>query len=486
MKKLTNILKGTIINQIHGNTDIAISKIEFDSRLVKDNDLFVAIKGTQADGHTFIAKAIQLGAKAIVCEVLPTERQDKITYIQVESSTIALGQLLANYYDYPSQKLKLVGVTGTNGKTTIASLLFELFSTMGYPCGLLSTIENKIGNRIIPATHTTPDPIQLNQLLAEMVEEGVEYAFMEVSSHAIDQDRIAALEFRGGIFTNLTHDHLDYHKTKENYIKAKKKFFDNLPKSAFSLTNIDDRNGSVMLQNTLSKKYSYALKRPADFKGKIIENSFDALVLRIDKQELYSKLSGVFNAYNLLAIYGTAILLGQDEQEVLQAMSLLNPAEGRFELLQSADNISAIIDYAHTPDALLNVLKTVEAIRTHNEKVITVVGAGGDRDKSKRAEMAKIAVENSDLTILTSDNPRSEDPEQILTDMFEGVSKEMEENVLKITNRKMAIKTAILMANKGDIILIAGKGHEKYQEIKGVKYPFDDKELVKEFMKIEK
>ncbi len=482
MRELQYILKGLKVRSTTGNVPPTCAGLAFDSRKVKANDIFIAVCGTQADGHDFIEKAIQMGANTIVCEKIPIKTFPNVAYIQVEDSAFALGIMASNYYEHPSHQLKLVGVTGTNGKTTIASLLFQLFTSLGYACGLLSTIENKIGIKIIPSTHTTPDPIQLNRLLREMLDEGVEYAFMEVSSHAIDQHRIAGLHFTGGIFTNITHDHLDYHKTFENYISAKKKFFDDLDKKAFALSNIDDRNGAIMLQNTQAAKHTYALKKPADFKATIIENSFEGLYMRLQQKEFYAKLTGTFNAYNLLAIFGAAVLLGEEEQEVLQAMSLLDPAEGRFEIIKSADNITAIVDYAHTPDALENVLKTISQIRTHQEQLIVVVGAGGDRDKTKRPKMAKAAASYADLLILTSDNPRSEAPEQIIQDMMQGINAEIEHKVLNITSREMAIKTATMSAKSGDIILIAGKGHEKYQEIKGVKHPFDDKKIIADLL----
>ncbi len=481
MKKLTNILKGIEVVKTIGSIDIEFNSIQFDSRKVSRGDIFVAIKGTQADGHTFIEKVIQSGANTIICETMP-EHQKGIVYIQVKNSSKALGKLASNFYDSPSTKLKLVGVTGTNGKTTIASLLFDLFQSMGYPSGLLSTIQNKIENKIITATHTTPDPIQINKLLDQMVNDGCEFCFMEVSSHAIDQDRIAGLEFAGGIFTNLSHDHLDYHISFDNYLKAKKKFFDELPAESFALTNTDDRNGKVMLQNTKATKKTYSLKGASDFKCRIIENNFDGLLLNIDGQELCSNLIGSFNAYNLLAVYASAVLLGEKPTEVLTALSNLKTVEGRFDYIRSINNIVGIVDYAHSPDALQNVLNTIDAIRTHNETLITVFGAGGDRDKQKRPIMGRVACEKSDKVILTSDNPRSEVPEEIMRDIENGIGPEYSSRVISITNRQEAIKAACSFARSGDIILVAGKGHEKYQEIQGIKHPFDDKEILKKYL----
>lgn len=464
-----------------GSTAIEIDTLQFDSRKVNSRDVFIAITGTQVDGHTYIEKAIQLGAKAIICETIP-KQTNNLTYIQVKNSSKALGTMASNYYGFPSSKLKLVGITGTNGKTTIASLLYELFESLGYPSGLLSTIQNKIENKIVAATHTTPDPIQINKLIEQMVTEGCGYCFMEVSSHAIDQDRISGLEFAGGIFTNLSHDHLDYHINFDNYLKVKKKFFDELPEKAFALTNVDDRNGKIMLQNTQAIKKSYSLKSLSDFKCKILENNFEGLLLNIDGQELCSNLIGSFNAYNLLAVYAAAVLLGEKPTEVLTALSNLQTVEGRFDYIRSLNNIIGIVDYAHSPDALKNVLDTIDSIRTHNETLITVFGAGGDRDKQKRPIMGKVACEKSDKVILTSDNPRSEVPEEIIKDIEKGIGLQYSNKVIAITNRKEAIKTACSFARKGDIILVAGKGHEKYQEIEGVKHPFDDKEILKNYL----
>jgi len=484
LKNLQDILKGIEVEKIIGQDDIKISAIDFDSRQVAPNSLFVAVKGTQVDGHIFIEKAIEMGAAVIVCEKVPAQVSSKITFIKVINSSKALGCLASNFFDNPSSKLTLIGVTGTNGKTTIVNLLFELFRKMGYKAGLLSTIENKIEDEVIGSTHTTPDPVQMNNLMNRMVETGCEYCFMEVSSHSIHQERVSGLDFNGGIFTNITHDHLDYHKTFDEYIKAKKKFFDQLSPSAFALSNMDDKNGMIMLQNTHATKKTYGLKPLSDFKGKIIENQFEGLQLNIDGIDLWCKLVGSFNAYNILAVYGAAILTGQKKEEVLTAISSVNIVDGRFDYFISGNNITGIVDYAHTPDALKNVLNTIDAIRTRNETLITVVGAGGDRDPKKRSMMGKIAGQLSNQIILTSDNPRSEDPDTIIDDIKSGVEPQNTAKVLSIANRKEAIKTACALANPGDIILVAGKGHEKYQEIQGVKYPFNDKEILKDFLMI--
>jgi UDP-N-acetylmuramoyl-L-alanyl-D-glutamate--2,6-diaminopimelate ligase len=482
LKELKDILYKAGCVKALGPTDVKINAVCFDSRYVQKNDLFVAVKGTKSDGHKFVDETIVKGAIAIVCEKLPESIREGVSYIVVENSDYALGVMASNYFDNPSSKLHLVGVTGTNGKTTIVTLLYKLFSELGYDCGLLSTIRNLVKDLEIPATHTTPDSIELNRLLKLMVDEGCKYCFMEVSSHALVQNRIAGLDFAGGIFTNITHDHLDYHKTFEEYLKAKKGFFDMLRTDAFALSNIDDKNGTVMFQNTKAKKYSYSLQRLADFKCRIIENQFSGLELNIDGTDVWCKLVGKFNAYNLLAIYATAIILGIEKLEVLRILSKLNSAEGRFEYITSENGIIGIVDYAHTPDALNNVIATINAIRSHNEKLITVVGCGGDRDVTKRPEMAKIACSGSEKVILTSDNPRSEEPVKILEDMQAGVEPQHAKKVLSIENRKEAIKTACSIAVSGDVILVAGKGHEKYQEIKGEKYPFDDKEILKEFL----
>lgn len=484
MKLLSDILYKTRLEEIIGTTNLAISSVVFDSRKIKKDSLFIAIKGVSVDGHDYIAKAIENGAVAILCEELPKHIHDHITYVKVLDTSESLGYIACNFYDNPSEKLKLVGITGTNGKTTSVTLLFNLFRNLGYKVGLLSTVENKINNEIIPSTHTTPDALSLNELLHKMVEAGCQYAFMEVSSHAVVQHRITGLKFTGAGFTNITHDHLDYHKTFEEYIKAKKKFFDQLPDNAFAVTNKNDKNGMVMLQNCRAKKYSYGLKTVADFKCKIIENHLNGLLLNLDNQELWIKLIGSFNAYNATLVYAVSQLLKQDKTQVLTALSNLNSVEGRFQYVKSKNDIIAIVDYAHTPDALKNVLETIKDVRTGNEKIITVVGCGGDRDSAKRPIMAQIACEHSDKVILTSDNPRSEDPEVILSQMQEGLTPNDIKKTLKITDRKEAIKTACSFAQKGDIILIAGKGHEKYQEIKGVKHPFDDFKIVKELFEL--
>lgn len=483
MKLLTDILYKAGLVEIAGTTNIAVSAIAFDSRKVKKDSLFVATRGTSVDGHNFISQSIESGAIAIVCEEFPAEIIEGVTYVKVKDSSYALGVIAANFYDNPSQKLKLVGVTGTNGKTTTVTLLFNLFRLLGYSVGLLSTVRNRINNDVIPATHTTPDAIALNELLHTMVEKGCQFAFMEVSSHAVVQHRIAGVQFSGGVFTNITHDHLDYHKTFDEYIKAKKMFFDQLSDEAFALTNKDDANGMVMLQNTRAKKVTYAIKSIADHKCRVMENHLSGLLLNIDGQELWVKLIGSFNAYNVLAVYATAILLKQEKTNVLTALSTLNPVEGRFQHLKSEGGVIGIVDYAHTPDALKNVLETIKNIRTGNEQVITLVGCGGDRDAAKRPVMANIACQLSNKVILTSDNPRSEDPEEILNQMQKGIEPTDVKKVLRIADRKEAIKTACSLAKPGDIILVAGKGHETYQEIKGVKHPFDDYEILKEIIK---
>lgn len=478
-KLLKDILYKTGIEELVGNTNIAIDKICFDSREVEDASLFVAVVGTAADGHQYINQTIEKGATAIVCEQFPEQLHDGITYVKVKNSAAALGIIAANFYDNPSNELKLVGITGTNGKTTTATLLHELFMQLGYQVGLLSTVVNKIGNESIPSTHTTPNAVELNKLLRKMVEAGCDYCFMEVSSHAIHQHRVTGVTFSGAVFTNITHDHLDYHKTFDEYIKAKKMFFDMLPENAFALVNKDDKNGMVMLQNTKAKPHTFALKSAADFTARILESGFSGMMLHIDKNEVWTKLIGGFNVYNLLSIYAVAVLLEQDKLNTLTAISNLNAVEGRFQYIKSQDNISGIVDYAHTPDALKNVLGTISEIRTNNETVITVVGCGGDRDKTKRPLMAQIACEYSNKVILTSDNPRSENPEQIINDMKAGVEPQHYKKVLSITNREEAIKTACMLAESNDIILVAGKGHEKYQEINGEKFPFDDLEILK-------
>ncbi len=484
MKLLSDILYKVKLEEIIGSTHVAISSIVFDSRKVKKDSLFVATKGAADDGHIYIQKAIESGAIAIVCEEIPKDKNDQITYVKVADSTYALGVMACNYYDNPSEKLKLVGITGTNGKTTTVTLLFNLFKSLGYSVGLLSTVQNKINNTVIPSTHTTPDAITLNELLFKMEEQGCEFVFMEVSSHAIIQNRIAGINFTGALFSNITHDHLDYHKTFDEYIKAKKQFFNLLPSTAFALTNRDDKNGMVMLQNTKANKYTYALKNIADYKCKIIESHLNGLLLNIDNHEVWVKLIGTFNAYNILSVYATAVLLKQDITSVLTALSNLNSVEGRFQYVKSPNGVIGIIDYAHTPDALKNVLETVKQIRSGSEQVITLVGCGGDRDSAKRPIMAAIACEYSNKVILTSDNPRTEDPEEILNQMQAGINPVDVKKVLRITDRREAIKIACSFSSKGDIILIAGKGHEKYQEIKGVKHDFDDLEILKETIKI--
>ena len=482
MRYLSDILDGLAFTELHGSADVEITAIVFDSRKVIPGCLFVAIKGTLSDGHDFIPQAIQNGAIAIICETLPERVTGEVDFLMVADATIALGIVASNFYENPSTRLKLVGVTGTNGKTTIATLLFKLFRELGYKVGLLSTVENKVNDRIVQATHTTPDPVALNALLLEMVLEGCDFCFMEVSSHAIAQHRIAGLTFSGGIFSNITHDHLDYHKTFDNYLKAKKAFFDGLPASAFALTNSDDKNGNVMLQNTKAHKKSYGLKSMADFKARILENQFEGLLLQIDGEQVWFKMVGTFNAYNLLAVYATAMLLEQDKESILTILSKLTGARGRFEYIISTNKIIGIVDYAHSPDAVQNILSTIHDIRKSNEKVMTVLGCGGDRDKTKRPIMAKTACEWSDKVILTSDNPRSENPVQIIKDMEEGVDQAFRRHTLSIVDRREAIKTACMLAAPGDIVLIAGKGHEKYQETNGVKAHFDDmEELIEQF-----
>ncbi|MGV3630048.1 MAG: UDP-N-acetylmuramoyl-L-alanyl-D-glutamate--2,6-diaminopimelate ligase [Bacteroidota bacterium] len=480
MKQLHDILQGVDYELVSGTPDHQVSELVFDSRKAKASTVFFAVRGTQADGHSFIAQVIEQGCEIIVCE--ETIANPNVTQIKVENTSKALGEMASNFYDRPSSKLSLIGVTGTNGKTTTTTLLHQMFMQLGYEVGLLSTVENKIGNRVIPSTHTTPNPVELNRLLAEMADEGCAYCFMEVSSHSVVQHRIAGLEFRGGVFTNITHDHLDYHGTFAEYIKAKKGFFDLLGHEAFALTNNDDKNGMVMLQNTKAHKFTYALKTPSDYKAKVMENQFSGLVLNINGTEVWTRLIGDFNAYNLLAVYGVCMLLEQDKLEVLTILSKLESVSGRFQFIQSKSGITAIVDYAHTPDALENVLKTIANIRTKNETVYTVVGCGGDRDKTKRPKMAAIACELSDKVIITSDNPRSEDPAAIIEEMMAGVEGQHFKKTLAIQDREQAIKTAVSMAEEKDIILIAGKGHETYQEIKGVKYDFDDLKIVKELL----
>ncbi|MDR0789175.1 MAG: UDP-N-acetylmuramoyl-L-alanyl-D-glutamate--2,6-diaminopimelate ligase [Bacteroidales bacterium] len=479
MKDLQDILRNVEIEMIIGGSKKHIADICFDSRKVQSNSLFVAQKGTEVDGHKFIEQSIAKGASVVVCEDLPQSLNPSVTYIKVVNSDIALGIMASNYFDNPSEKLKLIGITGTNGKTTTVTLLHNLFLSFGYKVGCLSTIVNKINEREVPSTHTTPDAIELNNLLAQMVDEGCLFVFMEVSSHSIVQNRIAGLQFFGGIFSNITHDHLDYHKTFDAYIDAKKAFFDMLPPTAFSLVNTDDKHGLVMQQNTAARRFTYALAKAADFHATIIENTFDGLLLNIDNVEVSTRLVGKFNAQNLLAIYATAVLCGIDKEKILIAMSLLESANGRFNTYTLKSGAKAIVDYAHTPDALANVLSTIRDIVHKSVRVITVVGCGGNRDKTKRPEMANIAQRESDILILTSDNPRDESPEAIIDDMIAGLS--TQDNVLTIADRRSAIKTACTMANKGDIVLVAGKGHETYQEINRVKLHFDDAEEIARF-----
>ncbi|MBC5839974.1 UDP-N-acetylmuramoyl-L-alanyl-D-glutamate--2,6-diaminopimelate ligase [Flavobacterium sp. F-380] len=482
MRILKDILFKVAIESINGSTDNAIGKIEFDSRKVVENDVFVAIRGSISDGHNFIDTAIGLGAKTIICDTLPNALVKGITYVTVSDTNMALAFMAANYFYNPSAKLKLVGITGTNGKTTIASLLYQLFQKAGHKVGLLSTVKIMVGDTEYKATHTTPDSVTINHYLAEMVSAGIEYCFMEVSSHGIHQKRTEALQFAGGVFTNLSHDHLDYHPTFAEYRDVKKSFFDHLPKTAFALTNADDKNGVVMFQNTVATKRTYALKSYADFRAQILESQLSGLLLKIDGNEVWVKLIGTFNAYNLLAIYGTAVELGMDSLETLRLLSDLESVSGRFQYIVSDAQITAIVDYAHTPDALENVLKTINDIRTSNEQLITVVGCGGNRDKTKRPIMASIASTLSDKVVITSDNPRNEDPEIIINEMEVGIEAQNFKKVLSITDRKQAIKTACQLAQPNDIILIAGKGHETYQEIKGIRHDFDDMKIVRELL----
>ncbi|MDD4515342.1 UDP-N-acetylmuramoyl-L-alanyl-D-glutamate--2,6-diaminopimelate ligase [Massilibacteroides sp.] len=480
LKELISLLPSPSLT---GDTGKEITGIQADSRLVEAGNLFIAVRGVSVDGHTFIPNVIEKGAAAIVCEEIPEGMKDRCSFIQVKDSADALGKLASAWYGSPSEKLTLVGVTGTNGKTTTATLLYDLFRKLGHKAGLLSTVCNYIDGIAVPTEHTTPDPLTMHALLARMVEAGCEYAFMEVSSHAVDQRRISGLSFEGGVFTNLTRDHLDYHKTVDNYLKAKKAFFDNLPATAFALTNIDDKAGPVMLQNTLAKKLTYSLRTLADFKAKILESHFEGTDLIINNREVMVHFVGRFNAYNLLAVYGTAVALGKDPENVLIGLSTLHPVSGRFETIRSVLGYTAIVDYAHTPDALTNVLNGIHEVLEGNGRIITVVGAGGNRDKGKRPLMAKEAVDKSDQVILTSDNPRFEDPDAIIQDMVAGLSPADMERTLCITDRTQAIKTAIMLAKKGDVILIAGKGHEDYQDVKGVKHHFDDREKVREIFK---
>ncbi|GAE15271.1 GDP-mannose 4,6 dehydratase [Bacteroides pyogenes JCM 6292] len=475
---LKELLKAIQPVQIAGDPNIEITGINIDSRRVEDGHLFMAMRGTQTDGHAYIAAAIAKGAIAILCEEIPESRKEGVTYVQVKDSEDATGKLATCFYGDPTSKVELVGVTGTNGKTTIATLLYNTFRYFGYKVGLLSTVCNYIDDEAIPTEHTTPDPITLNRLLGRMADEGCKYVFMEVSSHAIAQKRISGLKFAGGIFTNLTRDHLDYHKTVENYLKAKKKFFDDMPKDAFSLVNLDDRNGLVMTQNTRSKVYTYSLRSLSDFKGRVLESHFEGMLLDFNNKEIAVRFIGKFNASNLLAVFGAAVLLGKKEEEVLVALSTLHPVSGRFESIRSPQGFTAIVDYAHTPDALVNVLNAIHGVLEGKGKVITVIGAGGNRDKGKRPIMAKEAARNSDRVIITSDNPRFEDPQEIINDMLAGLDTEDRKKTISIVDRKEAIRTACMLVEKGDVVLVAGKGHENYQEIKGVKHHFDDKEIL--------
>jgi UDP-N-acetylmuramoyl-L-alanyl-D-glutamate--2,6-diaminopimelate ligase len=482
---LQDALYKVSIRSTKGNNQVDVKNLVIDSRLATPGCCFIALAGTRTDGQSYINAAIAKGAVAIVCELLPEKLADTVTYIQVENAAEAAGNISHNFYGTPSLKLKLVGVTGTNGKTTVATLLWKLFTSLGYKCGLISTVQNQVGHKVIGATHTTPDAVSLNALLSQMQEEGCEYVFMECSSHAIHQCRIAGLQFTGALFTNITHDHLDYHKTFDEYIGVKKSWFDKLPSAAFAISNADDKRGAVMLQNTLAKKYFYSLKTMADYKGKILDNSLEGLHMTINETEVHFRLIGEFNAYNLLAVYGAAVCLGEVKEKVLQFLSSLDGAEGRFDYnISKKEKITGIVDYAHTPDALLNVLATIKKLRRGNEKVITVVGCGGDRDKTKRPVMAEVACEYSDKVILTSDNPRSEDPLEIIKDMEAGLTVVTKKKAISIADRKEAIKTAVNLAGKDDIVLVAGKGHEKYQDIKGVKHDFDDKKILNDMFEL--
>lgn len=482
MAILKDILFGVSLKAVHGNRDIEVSGISFDSRKVAEGHLFVAVKGLTTDGHDYIPQAVSAGAVAVLCEQLPTDLVEGVTYVEAENTARALGICAANFYDRPSEKLSLVGITGTNGKTTVATLSFNLFRALGYNVGLLSTVENRINDTVITSTHTTGDALQINALLAQMVKEGCTHAFMEVSSHALVQERTAGLHFAGGVFTNITHDHLDYHKTFEEYIKAKKLLFDGLPQKSFALVNQDDKRGAIMLQNTKADKFRFAVKSMADFKGRVLHSSLQGMELDINGTTVWFRLVGAFNAYNLLAVYGVAVLLQEEPMHVLEVLSSMEGARGRFEQVANDKGLTAIVDYAHTPDALENVLKTITDLRTRNEQLITVVGCGGNRDKAKRPEMAKIAAQYSTKVILTSDNPRDEEPAQILREMQAGVPKSLERNTMVVEDRREAIRVACNLLQTNDILLVAGKGHETYQEIKGVRHPFDDKEIIAEML----
>ena len=477
--KLENLVKGLNVLEVKGDLQREIGGVQIDSRQIVNGNLFIAVNGSAVDGHNYIGKAVESGAVAVLCEVMPADVSADVTYVKVENTEQVVGQVATTFYGNPTERLKLVGVTGTNGKTTIATVLYEMFRNMGHKAGLLSTVVNYIDGEAIPTEHTTPDPITLNALLARMVEAGCEYAFMEVSSHSVVQNRIGGLKFAGGLFTNITRDHLDYHKTFDNYIKAKKQFFDNLPVDAFAITNIDDKNGMVMMQNTKAQVRTYSVQSPADFRAKIVECHFEGMYLEINGKEVGVQFIGKFNVSNLLAVYGAAVMLGKDEHEVLVALSAMKPVNGRFEALRSPSGYTAIVDYAHTPDALENVLNAIHGVLNGKGQVITVCGAGGNRDKGKRPLMAREAVKQSDRVIITSDNPRFEEPQDIINDMLAGLDDEQMKKVIAIADRRQAIKTACLLAQKGDVILIAGKGHEDYQDVKGVKHHFDDKEEVK-------
>lgn len=479
MPQLSAILSDINVLQTAGDTGVEISGITIDSRQAAPGTAFIALKGSAVDGHQFIEKAIALGASAVVCETLPAEKSAHVCYIQVRDTAEAAGLMAHRFYGQPSENMVVTGITGTNGKTTTATLLYDLFKTLGYRCGLISTVQNHIGDTVETSTHTTPDAISVHNLLARMRAAGCSYVFMEVSSHAVHQRRIAGIRFAGGVFTNITHDHLDYHNTFDEYIRVKKRFFDDLPETAFALTNLDDKRGAVMLQNTAAAKVGYSLRIPTDYKGKVLENNLTGLIMDVNGIELHARMIGTFNAYNLLAVYGTASMLGEDKVEVLAALSNLQGAPGRFETyLSPKEKVLGIVDYAHTPDALINVLATINQLRTNGQQVISVVGCGGDRDKTKRPIMAQVAAEHSDKAVLTSDNPRSENPEEILSEMEAGLTGPQRRKSLRITDRKEAIKTAVTLAGPGDIVLIAGKGHETYQEIQGIRHHFDDKEIL--------
>ena len=485
MMKLEEILNGIHVAEIKGNITKEISGLEIDSRKIESGHMFVAVRGTQTDGHAYIGKAIEKGASVIVCETFPDNIDSDVTYIKVNDTEEVVGKLATAFYGHPTSKLKLIGVTGTNGKTTIATLLYNMFRLFGYKVGLISTVCNYIDDEAIPTEHTTPDPITLNKLLGRMADEGCKYVFMEVSSHSVVQKRIGGLQYSGGIFTNLTRDHLDYHKSFDNYLKAKKTFFDNLPKSAFALTNIDDKNGLIMTQNTKAKVYTYSLRSISDFKGKVLEDGFEGMLMDINQIEVNVQFVGRFNASNLQAVYGSACILGKKPEEVLIKLSMLRPVSGRFETLRSNRGYSAIVDYAHTPDALANVLKTINDVLDGRGQTISVIGAGGNRDKGKRPIMAQEAVKQSNKVIITSDNPRFEEPQDIINDMMAGLTQEDKRKVVCITDRKEAIRTACMLAQPNDVVLVAGKGHENYQDIKGVKHHFDDKEVIREYFENE-